>query len=293
MAWWTTNYVVGGFVGTVFATFMVTSPWLFPGWGWRRGLWVPAIVLLGIAFLFAWLARNRPSDANLPEIVDADEVGQPADGRTPKGARWFDYQTLVVYVGMLGDWEVWSAAIGALFCKITRYSFLFWLPLYLTQRRGYTASEAGYTSSLFELAGFGGAVLGGYVSDKLMQSRRLPVAAMMMWGLALACGLQPWLGDRGRWWGAVSIALIGVMNYGPDTILQGAAAQDFGTRWGIGKTSGFINGVSSVGQVISAYLVGTVTQRYGWDPLFYVFVALALVGGAVLATRWRYANPLR
>ena len=91
----------------------------------------------------------------------------------------------------------------------------------------------------------------------------------------------------------MGIALIGIMNYGPDTILQGAAAQDIGTRWGVGKTSGFINGVSSVGQVISAYLVGTVSQRYGWDPLFYVFMALALLGGAVLATRWRHANPLR
>ena len=30
MAWWTTNYVIGGFVGTVFATFVVTSPWLVP-----------------------------------------------------------------------------------------------------------------------------------------------------------------------------------------------------------------------------------------------------------------------
>jgi sugar phosphate permease len=92
---------------------------------------------------------------------------------------------------------------------------------------------------------------------------------MMMWGLAFACGLQPWLGDQWRWWGAVGIALIGVMNYGPDTTLQGAAAQDIGTRWGIGKTSGFINGVSSVGHVISAYLVGAVTQRYGWGPSFY------------------------
>jgi MFS transporter, OPA family, sugar phosphate sensor protein UhpC len=293
MAWWTTNYVIGGFVGTVFATFTVTSLWLFPGWGWRRGLWIPAITLLGVTVLFAWLARNRPSDAHLPEIVDPDEVS-PASGERPSSpAQIMDRQTVEVYLRMLGDWEVWTAAIGALFCKITRYSFLFWLPLYLTQRRGYAAGEAGYTSSLFELAGFGGALLGGYVSDKLMQSRRLPVAAMMMWGLALACWLHPWLAEHGRLGGALGIALIGVMNYGPDTILQGAAAQDIGKRWGVGKTSGFINGVSSIGQLISAYLVGTVSQHYGWDVLFYVFMALALAGGTVLATRWRHVNDLR
>ena len=90
----------------------------------------------------------------------------------------------------------------------------------------------------------------------------------------------------------MGIALIGIMNYGPDTILQGAAAQDIGTRWGVGKTAGFINGVSSVGQLVSAYLVGSVSQHCGWDTLFYVFTALAMLGGLVMATRWRQINPV-
>ena len=225
--------------------------------------------------------------------MEPDEGTPPTDRQASITARLVDYQAVRLYLRMLGNWEVWTAAIGALFCKITRYSFLFWLPLYLTQRRGYTTGEAGYTSSIFKLAGFGGALLVGYVSDKLMQSRRLPVAAMMMWGLAVACWLHPWLAEHGRWGGALGIALIGIMNHGPDSVLQGAAAQDIGTRWGVGKTSGFINGVSSVGQLISAYLVGTVSQRYSWDVLFYVFMALAFAGGSVLATRLRHANPMR
>jgi sugar phosphate permease len=292
MAWWTTNYVVGGFAGTVFATFTVTSPWLFPRWGWQRGLWIPAITLLGITGLFAWLARNRPADAQLPEIVDPDEAGPATGSRPAASGRIMDRQTVRIYLRMLADWEVWTAALGAMFCKITRYSFLFWLPLYLTQRLGYQERAAGYTSAIFELAGFGGALLGGYASDKLMQSRRLPVAAVMMWGLALVCWVHPWLSALGPWGVAFGIALIGIMNYGPDSILQGAAAQDIGKRWGVGKTSGFINGISSIGQLFSAFLVGTVSQLYGWDALFSIFTVLALVGGGVLATRWRHANHL-
>jgi sugar phosphate permease len=76
------------------------------------------------------------------------------------------------------------------------------------------------------------------------------------------------------------------MNYGPDTLLQGAASQDVGARWGVGKASGFVDGVSSVGQLFSSYLVGYIAQNYGWDRLFYVFVVMALVGGAIMATRW-------
>jgi sugar phosphate permease len=55
---------------------------------------------------------------------------------------------------------------------------------------------------------------------------------------------------------------------------------------GVGKASGFVDGVSSVGQLFSSYLVGYIAQKYGWDNLFYVFVVLALLGGAIMATRW-------
>lgn len=288
MAWWTTNYVVGGLIGTVFATFLVTNPWLFPQWGWRRGLWIPAGVLLLVALVFVVFGRNRPADAGLPDIVQNDgEIGLAPANPGKAAPTLADAQ---IVMRMLVDWEVWTVALGALFCKVTRYSFLFWLPMYLTQRLGYSPGEAGYTSSLFELFGFGGALLGGYVSDKVMQSRRLPVAAMMMWGLGIACWLHPTFATWGHLGVAVSIGLIGIMNFGPDTLLQGAAAQDIGARWGVGRTSGFVDGVSSVGQLFSAYLVGYVAQKYGWDPVFYLFVIIAFLGGAVMATRWKHQS---
>lgn len=283
MAWWTTNYVVGGVVGTVFATFVVTSPSLAPHWGWRRGFWIPALALLLVTLAYVAFARNRPSDAGLPQIVpnDGEKPPPPTDPTSPGRSRF------PIESRMLLDWELWTVALGAMLCKITRYSFLFWLPLYLTQHRNYGPAEAGYTSSLFELCGFGGALLGGYVSDKVMQSRRLPVAALMMLGLGVACWVHPAFAGLGRLGVAFSIGLIGVMNYGPDTLLQGATSQDIGARWGVGKTSGFIDGVSSVGQLFSAYLVGYIADKHGWDAVFYGLVLVSFLGGAILATRWK------
>src|SRR5260221_10776246 len=281
MAWWTTNYVAGGFVSTLLATFVVTSTWLFPELGWRRGFWLPAFALLFIAVLFFVLVRNRPSEAGLSEIVEND--GELAGSKAATGSHPSFGQTTVTYFRMLGDWEVWVVAVGALFSKVTRYSFMFWLPLYLAEHLKYSPREAGNTSSLFELAGFGGALLGGYVSDKFMHSRRLPVAAMMMWGLGLVCWLHPTLASWGPVGVALSICLIGVINYGPDTLLQGAASDDVGAKWGVGTASGFVDGVSSVGQMFSAYLVAYIAAHYGWDRLFYLFVPLAFLGRGIIA----------
>jgi hypothetical protein len=47
---------------------------------------------------------------------------------------------------------------------------------YLVQRMQYGKSQAGYTSSLFELVGFSGALIAGYISDRLLNGRLGPAA---------------------------------------------------------------------------------------------------------------------
>ena len=45
MAWWGTNYVLGGFLATAFATWSVTQQAVDPDLGWRRGFLFPALLL--------------------------------------------------------------------------------------------------------------------------------------------------------------------------------------------------------------------------------------------------------
>ena len=115
MAWWTTNYVIGGFVGTIFATFVVTSSWLMPGWGWRRGFWFPALALGAITVVFCVFARNRPADAGLPEIVenDGDLQPDPADARKGNSVR----RAAAVYFQMLGTGKSGRSPSGPCFPK--------------------------------------------------------------------------------------------------------------------------------------------------------------------------------
>jgi MFS transporter, OPA family, sugar phosphate sensor protein UhpC len=111
--------------------------------------------------------------------------------------------------------------------------------------------------------------------------------------LALVSLAQPTLAARGHTWNAVGISLIGIMTYGPDTLMSGAAAQDVGSREGAGTAAGLIDGVGSIGQLFSPYIVALVAERFGWDVLFYVFVVFSLIGGGLLATRWNYQARAR
>lgn len=283
MAWWSTNYVLGGFLATIFATFAATGGSILPALGWRRGFWAPALVLSAIAAAYVIWVRNEPRDAGVDDVLDDEEPGETRSGAPPPGP-----DSLAPLRHILKDGAVWIGG-GMFFClKLTRYAFLFWLPVYMTQHLKYAAGEAGYTSALFELSGFGGALLAGYASDKLMQSRRFSVGTCMLLGLAAATGVHPALAATGRLGNAVGIALIGIMTYGPDTLISGAAAQDIGSRRGAGTAAGFIDGVGSLGQLFSPYLVAFVTQQYGWDALFRLFVVFACAGACLGVTRWNH-----
>jgi sugar phosphate permease len=262
MGWWTTNYVLGGFLATVFAAWTVSG-------GWRNGFILPSLLLLGVAAVFLILTPERP-------IPKADSPARP----TP----------LVGYRAVIRNPVAWATAVAAFLVKVTRYSFLFWLPLYMTERLGYAPQQAGYLSSIYELAGIGGALLAGYASDKLAGARRFPVVCVMLLGLAAACLFQPALARLG-WAGAlIGVALIGVLTFGPDTMLQGAASQDAGGANGVASAAGMVNGIASMGQLVSPYLVAQVATRWGWDILFAAFVVISLAGAAVSGRYWNFRS---
>lgn len=263
MGWWTTNYVLGGFLATVFAAWTATG-------AWKNGFVLPAALLILVAAIFLAVTPERRADI------------------ATSGAAAARPSPLAEYRGLLTSPIVWATAITACLVKITRYSFLFWLPLYLTERLGYAPQAAGYLSSVYELAGIAGALLAGYASDKLAGARRFPVVCVMLLGLAAACVFQPAMARLG-WMGALlGVCLIGAMTFGPDTMLQGAASQDAGGATGAASAAGMVNGIASTGQLISPYLVAQIATRWGWDALFAAFVAISLAGAAVSGRYWNH-----
>jgi len=271
MAWWGTSYVLGGFLATVFATYAATQTYALPAMGWRRGFLFPAMILAAGATWFAIRARNVPPEASLPAVAKSGDEEAPDSGDWWAAAR---------------NHEVWILAGMYFFLKITRYSLLFWLPLYLVQRMQYSESQAGYTSSLFELVGFSGALIAGYVSDRLLNGRRYPVGATMLFGLAAALLMHPVIGRLGPAAMACSISLLGILVYGPDLLMSGPASIDAVSPQHAARAAGIVNGVGSLGQLISAYVVAVIVSRFGWDQLFTFFLFCAAAAGGLLTLRW-------
>lgn len=273
MGWWGTNYVLGGFLATAFATWAVSQHYLFPSLGWRRGFLFPALVLAVIAAAFFLFVRDAPED-------------EPANREVAARLAHRDRSTWRDLVMLLRSRSIWIIGTAYFFLEMCRYALMFWLPYYMVNQLRYSLATSGYLSSLYELVGVAGALLAGYISDHFMQSRRAPISAIMLCGFSVIILAQMATAGQGVVATAIAVSLAGMLSYGPDTLLSGAGAQDIGQAKSAATASGLIDGIGHLGALISPYLVVYVSGHYGWGRLFVVFAAAGFVAAAVLIPLW-------
>lgn len=281
MSWWSTCYVTGGFLATVFATYVAFDMDFMSDYGWKRGFFFPSFVLIAIAFAYLIFTRNNPQSIGVPVIIE--DTNKTKTGEKP--------DNIILLKILVRNKALWIYSGCYMILKMMRYAFLFWLPIYLEKSLNYGVNEAGYMSSIYELIGFFGVILAGYSSDKIFNSKRFSTIAIMMFGLAVVCLLHPYLVLLGNVGVIISIALIGIATYGPDSLISTAGAMDVGGEKGAGMAAGIINGMGSIGQMFSGFIVVAINEAYGWDNLFNFFVLMALLGGGLSALKWNFKSP--
>lgn len=284
MGFWCTNYAIGGFVASALAG------WAIDTFGsWRFAFWVPAGVLGIIWILFIWLQRNRPEDVGLDPIeVYHGETEAVLEG-DESAAEELEGSWKVIAEVYRNKMVLLLAAVY-FFLKPTRYLVLLWSPLYVNEKLGTSVTESGILGSMFDLAGPVAVVFGGFVSDKVFGSRRIPLSVIALVGVAVllfffenlpATRLAMGLGFFG----------IGFLLYIPDSLISGTAAVDFGTKRGASTASGLINGCGSIGAIIGGTLPGWIGFWVddGVSIWGYVFNGLAvslIIGACLLVPQW-------
>jgi len=177
------------------------------------------------------------------------------------------------------------------FLKMTRYSLLFWLPVYLVETQHASARSALKLSSLFELMGFLGALLAAYTSDRVFGSRRYPVGASMMFLAAFIFLLYPIVSTAGLIAIGVIISIIGMLIFGTDVLMASTAVLEAVPPDQAGHATGYVNAVGSLGQILSPVLVTLCTRWFGWNSIFNLFLGCSLISASVLGRRWNYRPP--
>lgn len=251
--------------------------------GWRGAFIGPALLAIVGGLLVARFLRDRPESEGLPPIEvychETQAHGDASEQTLP--AR----QLIVRYV--LCNRRVWLVALASCCTYVVRYGALDWSPKYLAEVRHVSIGGAGLLSSLLEIVGIPGALLCGWLSDRVFATRRAPVvliSLVLLAGSVLLLYLVPG-GHPGL--DALLLGCIGFFTYGPQMLLAGVSPVDVSSRRVAAAAVGFTGLVSYVGATVSSALTGVLLDTSGWAAAFHFWAAAALAGALLCIPLWR------
>lgn len=269
---WTTCYAFGGLVSAPFAGWLAYQ--VFGDW---RAAFISSAIVVGlVAVLFLIFQRNTPQDVGLPVIEPLAEIDD--DGNKIAHPSFFSSLKTIA-----SNRNIVVLGLAYFMLKPARYAILLWGPLMIYERMpeiGKVASAVVPTA--FEVAGLAGPILIGIISDKVFGARRFPACVVSLVALAACLILFVPAMNTGSVYVVVALLfMMGLTLYGPDSMICGVAAIDFG-KGSAGTAAGFVNGCGSVGAILGGLLPG----YFDTETVFMVFTASAIVAILMMLPFW-------
>lgn len=269
---WSSCYAFGGLVASPFAGW-----WAYTLIGsWHAAFISSAAVVELVAVLFFIFQRNKPQDVGLPAV-------EP-ELTTKEACAQSKTSVLEPLKEILRNRTVLVLGLAYFLLKPARYAILLWGPVIVFEQMPSVGKVgAAIIPTAFELAGLLGPILLGLASDKLFGARRMPACVISL--LALTVSLALFMGalhTGSVLWVVALLFVMGLTLYGPDSMISGAAAIDFGTAKAGATAAGFVNGCGSVGAILGGLLPG----YFDSVTVFIVFAGCALFSALVLIPHW-------
>ncbi|XP_070694223.1 glucose-6-phosphate exchanger SLC37A1 isoform X5 [Pempheris klunzingeri] len=295
MGLWNSHTSVGNILGSLIAGYWVSS-------NWGLSFIVPGLIIAAmgvVCFLFLiehpndlksmYAQNSSPGKSAHYYYEDSVQNRKSYDTELllPKESVCVPVQPVVVvkresepsaisFMGALRIPGVIEFSLCLLFAKLVSYTFLFWLPLYITKAAHLDAKKAGDLSTLFDVGGIVGGILAGVISDKLGKRATtcavmLLLAAPTLYGFSMISefGLGPTVG---------MLLVCGGLVNGPYSLITTAVSADLGTHKSLkgnaralSTVTAIIDGTGSVGAAVGPLLAGLLSAG-GWDQVFYMLM---------------------
>jgi OPA family glycerol-3-phosphate transporter-like MFS transporter len=279
-----------GLIGGVFGILISLGLYFAYDWGGfivkhyphYMAFFVPAAILLLFAAIDWFLVQNAPSVAGFDDF----DVGDASAGDDGPRMTVFD-----VAGSMLRNRAIVIIALVEFMSGYLRNAILVWYPRFANEVGQGDSFVAKHWGMMSCIAGILGGMFAGVISDRVFDSRRGPVSAVLYGGMVGgAVCLVPLLASPLFGWVMVfmSLCIIGVHG-----MLSGTASMDFGGKKNAGIAVGIIDGFVYLGVATEALVLGKVlpegpakADAHNWWTWPVAMLPAALVGLALASQLW-------
>ncbi len=225
----------------------------------------------GLVWVFWWMRSYHPPSVD-------PELAAPA----------------VPWLSLLGYRQVWGLVSAKFLSDAAWYFYLFWLPKYLYDARGFDTRQAGYYVWIPYAAAGLGCLCGGWFSSRLLRAgRSLNASRKTALGLSAAVMPLAWFITRAPVELAIvlfSIAFFGQQSWSTLVMILPA---DLFPQNTVASVAGLVGFGGAMGGVVFGFVVGYLLDHgYGYSSVFTIVSTLHVIAYLVILLTVRRVEPL-
>ena len=265
-------YDSGSSIGAIVAPPLVAG--VAAAFGWRYAFMASGI--LGFLWLILWLIVYWPLVRH-PAVTEEEraliERGRqtPSTSRRQGAAKWFS---------LLKQSNVWGVAIGRAFTDPIWWFYVFWLPQYLSDVRGFSLKQIGMFAWIPFLASDLGNLTGGFCSAFLIK-RGMRVIRARKWvcvasSLPILAGIPAAL--TGNAYLAIALISVAVWGYASWSTMGLTLPCDLFPQDVVASVTGLSGLTAGVAGTAFTLTVGILVDKFSYFPAFAAAAFVPLLG---------------
>jgi sugar phosphate permease len=249
--------------------------WMIPRYGWRNSFWLAAAATALLAAVWAWYARDRPSEHRSNRDVQ-DSLLPVVRPQGPDAGRKSGLRKLLTNRNLV------LLALGYGTVSYFEYIFFYWIYYYFREIRRMSQSETSTYTTVIFLAWVVMTPLGGWLSDRLIRifgkktgRPMVPVVCILLSALLLFLGTHVS--------GSFVVGALLALSFGLASASDGpfwVATIDAGGE-DVGAACGVLNTGSNIGGFVAPVLTPFIASLLGWSSALYFGCFVATVGAAI------------
>jgi ACS family hexuronate transporter-like MFS transporter len=266
----------GSSVGGALAALVI--PWIALAFGWRWAFVFSG--LLGFVWLAAWLRIYHAPESH--PRVGADELQFIGSGRAlSEGSHQGALQR---WLGLVKDRNVWGIVLGRALTDPIWWFYVFWLPQYLSDARGFSLQRIALFAWVPFVAADIGNFTGGFVSGYWIR-RGMTVLQARRWVCAISClpvllGIPAARVDNPYL--ALALISLALWGYASWSTMGLTLPSDLFPPNVVATVTGFSGLVAGLAGAGFTYAVGRTVDRFSYLPAFVAAGLLPLFATAAV-----------
>jgi len=193
-------------------------------------------------------------------------------------------QSSISWIDLLSFRQTWGLVFAKFLSDAAWYFYLFWLPKYLYDARGFDTKQVGAFAWIPYAASGAGCLCGGWLSSQLIRAGR-PVDFARKLALGLSAAVMPLAFFITRTPVEMAIVLFSIAFFGQQSwsTLVMILPADLFPRSAVGSVAGLVGFGGAMGGVVFGLVVGyLLDHHYGYPVVFAIVSTLHVIAFLVI-----------